>query len=105
MIDDHRPTTSRSRAREFLKGYFAVHKSCKEFSSVAIDQVHEQNSAVIKDAGGAIGSTEDPTALRRWMIAGPEESHLIARYEKLRDLKMQQSVASITRRECSNNIH
>ena len=25
--------------------------------------------------------TEDPTALRRWMIAGPEFSQLVVRYE------------------------
>ncbi|KAJ8405993.1 hypothetical protein AAFF_G00308810 [Aldrovandia affinis] len=29
----------------------------------------------------AIGVTEDPSALRRWMIAGPEVSHLVAQYE------------------------
>ena len=58
--------------REFSKGHFVVHKSCKEFSSIAIDQAHEQNNAVIKDDGGVIGLTEDPTKLQRWMIAGPE---------------------------------
>ena len=41
-------------AREFYKGNFVMHKSCKEFSSIAIDQAHEQNNAVIKDDGGAI---------------------------------------------------
>ena len=25
--------------------------------------------------------TEDPAALRRWMVAGPEVSHLVAEYE------------------------
>jgi len=69
-------------AREFFKGHFVVHKSCKEFSSIAIDQAHEQNNAVIKDDGGAIGPTEDPTALRRWMRAGPEVSRLVTRYEE-----------------------
>ena len=60
-----------------------MHRSCKEFSSIAIDQAHEQNNAVIKDDGGAIGLTEDPTALWRWMIAGPEVSRLVACYEEV----------------------
>jgi len=41
------------------------------------------NNAVIKDDGGAIGLTEDPTALWRWMIAGPEVSRLVTRYEEV----------------------
>ena len=48
---------------------------------MAIDQAHEQANAVIKADRGAIGVTEDPSALRRWMIAGPEVSHLVAEYE------------------------
>ena len=43
------------------------------FSTMAIDQAHEQNNAVIKGDGGAIGLTEDQTALRRWAVAGPEK--------------------------------
>ena len=50
-------------------------------SAIAIDQAHEQAKSVIKEDGGAIGVTEDPSALRRWMIAGPEVSHLVAQYE------------------------
>ena len=42
---------------------------------------HEQANAVIKDDWGAIGVTEDPSALRRWMIACPEVSHLVAQNE------------------------
>ena len=37
--------------------------------------------ALIKGDGGAIGVTEDPSALRRWMVAGPEVSHPVAEYE------------------------
>lgn len=68
-------------AREFHKGNFVVHKSDRDFSSMAIDQAHEQNNAVIKGDGGAIGLTEDPSALRRWMVAGPEISQFVANYE------------------------
>ena len=48
---------------------------------MAIDQAHEQPNAVIKADEGAIGMTEDPSALRRWMIAGPEVNNLVAQYE------------------------
>eukprot|EP00745_Piridium_sociabile_P026562 TRINITY_DN4240_c0_g2_i9.p1 TRINITY_DN4240_c0_g2~~TRINITY_DN4240_c0_g2_i9.p1 ORF type:complete len:1084 (-),score=281.98 TRINITY_DN4240_c0_g2_i9:490-3741(-) len=68
-------------AQEFQSGNFVVHKSSREFSAMAIDQAHEQANAVIKADGGAIGVTEDPAALRRWMVAGPEVSHLVAQHE------------------------
>ena len=62
-------------------------KSCREFSALAIDQAHEQANALIKGDGGAIGVTEDSSALRRWMVAGPEVSHLVAEYEVLSGAK------------------
>ena len=74
-------------AREFHKGNFVVHKSARDFSAVAIDQAHEQNNAVIKGDGGAVGLTEDPSALRRWMVAGPEVSRLVANYEAVSGAK------------------
>eukprot|EP00745_Piridium_sociabile_P027883 TRINITY_DN44892_c0_g1_i4.p1 TRINITY_DN44892_c0_g1~~TRINITY_DN44892_c0_g1_i4.p1 ORF type:complete len:307 (+),score=64.28 TRINITY_DN44892_c0_g1_i4:780-1700(+) len=74
-------------AREFHKGNFVVHKSDRDFSAVAIDQAHEQNNAVIKGDGGAVGLTEDPSALRRWMVAGPEVSRLVANYEAVSGAK------------------
>lgn len=62
---------------EFDKGHFTVRKTDSKFSNIAIDQAHEQNNAIVKGDGGAIGLTEDPAALRRWMVAGPEISRLI----------------------------
>ena len=40
---------------EFLSGNFVLQKTTKPFSAIAIDQWHEQNNAVIKDVGGAVG--------------------------------------------------
>ena len=74
-------------AREFHRGNFAVHKSKRDFSAMAIDQAHEQANAVVKGDGGAIGLTEDPAALRRWTVAGPEVSRLVATYEDMSGLK------------------
>lgn len=36
---------------------------------------------IIKADGGAIGLTENPSALWRWMVAGPEVSRLVSQYE------------------------
>lgn len=74
-------------AAEFHKGNFVVHKSDRAFSAVAIDQAHEWLNAVIKGDGGAVGLTENPSALRRWMLAGPEVSRLVANYEALSGAK------------------
>lgn len=66
---------------EFNKGHFTVHKSRRVFSSMAIDQAHEQNNAAVKSDGGAIGLTQNPEALRRWMVAGPEVVRLTSEFE------------------------
>ena len=70
-------------ASEFHKGNFVIHKSRRDFSAMAIDQAHDQNNSIIKGDGGAIGLTEDPAALRRWMVAGPEVSRLLAACEAM----------------------
>ena len=36
---------------------------------------------MIKGDGGAVGLTEDASALRRWMVSGPEISRLIEQFE------------------------
>ena len=54
-----------------------IKETDSKFSNIAIDQAHEQNNAIVKGDGGAIGLTEEPAALRRWMVAGPEISRLI----------------------------
>ena len=67
--------------QELQSGKFFVFKSSRTFFAIAIDQAHEQANAVIKCEGGATGVTEDHSALRRWMVAGPEVSHLATEYE------------------------
>ena len=44
-------------------------KTNRVFLSMALDQAHEQN---INSDGGAVGLTQSPEALRRWVVAGPE---------------------------------
>ena len=57
---------------EFHSGSFVVHKTKRLFSSIALDHAHEQVNAIMKSKGGAVGLTENPAALRRWMVTGPE---------------------------------
>lgn len=52
-------------------------KTAHRFSAIAIDQGHEQNNGAAKDEGGAVGLTENPAALRRWMVSGPEMARVI----------------------------
>ena len=40
---------------EFKKGNFTVTKSNHKFSSIAIDQAHEQSNKLIKGSGGLVG--------------------------------------------------
>ena len=51
------------------------------FSAIAIDQAHEQNNSLVKGDGGAVGLTESPAALRRWMISGPEVTRMVGEFE------------------------
>ena len=69
-------------ATEFGAGNFTVRKSKNVFSSIPVDQAHEQNNALTKGDGGAVGLTYNPSALLRWMIAGPEVARAI---EEFRD--------------------
>ena len=51
------------------------------FSSIATDQAHEHNNACIKGDGGAVGLTDNPSVLRRLMVAGPEVATVIEEYQ------------------------
>ena len=67
--------------KEFEKGSFVVHKSGNPFSAIALDHSHEQENAIVKGEGGAVGLTSNPAALKRWMIAGPEVARVIKEFE------------------------
>jgi len=82
-LEQHHPQVT----REFRSGNFVEHKSHREFSALGIDQAHDQANALIKGDGGVIDVTEDPSALRRWMVADPEVSHLVSQYEVLSGTK------------------
>ena len=47
-----------------------------------IDQAHEPNNALMKGSGGAVGLIQNPSAFRKWLLAGPEQARLIEEFEK-----------------------
>ena len=65
----------------FSDGAFVVHKTNRAFSSIALDHAHEQVNALVKGQGGAVGLTENPAALPRWMVAGPELAWMVEKFE------------------------
>ena len=67
---------------DFFGGNFVTQKTSHKFSALAHDQVHEQQNAIVKGDGGIIGITENETALKRWMVAGPEIGRLLNEYEE-----------------------
>ena len=66
---------------EFSNGHFTVQKTKRMFSAIPLAQAHEQDNAYVKGDGGAIGLTDNATALRRWMVAGPEVARVIVEFE------------------------
>ena len=70
---------------EFVKWHFTVKKTSHAFSNLAIDQAHEQNNAVVKDDGGAVGLAECPAALQRWMLSGPEMARVSNDFDRAVD--------------------
>ncbi|EDO31790.1 predicted protein [Nematostella vectensis] len=68
-------------ARAFREGLFAVTKTSRRFSAIAIDQAQEQNNALVKGDGGAVSLTENTNALRRRMLSGPEMARPVNEFE------------------------
>ena len=75
----------------FTNGTFVVHKSSHAFSVIVLGHAHEQENASIKGEGGAVGLTETSSALRRWMIGGPEIARMVGEYEEQLNAKKQPS--------------
>jgi len=45
----------------------------------------DQKNAAINGDGGAVGLTDNPKALRRWMVTGPEVARLIREFQNETD--------------------
>ena len=67
--------------KQFVEnGFWVVTKTSNKFSAIPIDQAHEQNK-IVNGSVGAVGLTENPTAFRKWMVAGPEQARIIQEFK------------------------
>ena len=68
---------------EFVKGNFAFQKTGRKFSKISLDQVHEQNSEVIKGfgRGNSFLNRECVSGLMRWELSGTEVTCLLNEFE------------------------
>ena len=55
---------------------WVVQKTCRRFSARPLHQTHEQENAKVNREGGAVGLTENPSVLQRWMVVGPQMARL-----------------------------
>ena len=55
------------------------------FSNLAIDKPYDQHTADVKDDGGAVGLTECPATLQKWMFSGPDMARVIIEFERCVD--------------------
>ena len=62
---------------EFKKGHWTVTRGNHRFSSLPIDQAHEQANKRVKGVGGIIGLTENHDMLERWIMTGSEISRIV----------------------------
>ena len=53
---------------------------------IPVHKAHEQNNACSKRDGGAVGLIDNPSALQRWLVAGPEVTALIKDFEDAHQL-------------------
>ncbi|KAK3889182.1 hypothetical protein Pcinc_006754 [Petrolisthes cinctipes] len=68
---------------EFVKcSHWVLAKTTNKFSAMPFDQAHEQENKIVKSSGGIVGLTENPVALRRWVLSGPEISRLLKQFEE-----------------------
>ena len=74
---------------------------------MALDQAHEQNNAALKSDGGAVGLTQTPNALRRWMVSGPELVRMTAELEASmegRKIRMDQDTRHLHEQTKSSQV-
>ena len=62
-------------------GRFVITRSCHRSFSLPIDHAHKQKNKKSKESGGAIGLTENPQMLGRWMVTGPELCRVVDEFE------------------------
>ena len=67
---------------DLLNGSGWVQALAEAGTALPLDQNHEQENAIVKGDGGNIGLTENPPALQKWAVIGPEKSTLLVMSEE-----------------------
>eukprot|EP00732_Lithocolla_globosa_P001653 Lithocolla_globosa_v1_NODE_865_length_3166_cov_7.938966.p1 type:complete len:759 gc:universal NODE_865_length_3166_cov_7.938966:2838-562(-) len=67
---------------QFDLGKWVVSKSARRWSSMALDQGHEQLNGVAKGPGGMVGLTENPVGFLRWMVVASERSKIVEEFRE-----------------------
>ena len=65
----------------FSQGKFVVRKTSWPFSAISVDHAHEQNNSVVKGTAGVTDLMQNPKAMLRWMVAGPEMARAISEFD------------------------
>jgi hypothetical protein len=86
-------------AQEFKSGNFTVNTTGRPFSAIGLDQAHEHLNARVKRTGGAVGLTENPAALLRWMTAGLEVTRFIGEFEQAATIVAEHGSATLLHHE------
>ena len=71
--------------KEFCNGKLTIQKTRRMFSSMAIDQAHEQTNAAVNGYCRAVGLTQNPDFRRCWTVAGPELARIISEFEEAKE--------------------
>ena len=66
-----------------MDGYFIFQKTDRQFLLMGLDQIHEQNNAVMKGMGGATSSLNkvDESSLARWGLCIHELASVVSEHE------------------------
>ena len=88
------------------KGFFSFQKTNRQFSQIGLDQVHEQNNAVIKGSGGATDllNKADESALLCWELCNPELGRLFLEFEDSIDCNAQVEILDEKHHEDNDNF-
>lgn len=70
-----------SAIRQEFEEHWVLNKTGKRFSSMPLDQVHEQENCKLKNQGGIIGITSDSKSLQKWLLVAPENARLLTEFE------------------------
>ncbi|KAH3751919.1 hypothetical protein DPMN_186526 [Dreissena polymorpha] len=79
-----------SRSAQIFKYAITKHR----FSALAHYQIREQQNAIVKGDGGFVGLTENPDALRRWMVSAPETNAFLWKRVIIQTIQMIRNTMS-----------